>query len=283
MPNLTFIVFELLVYALFGLCLAHAWKQGWAAVLRLAAGALFGLLLEWATIQQLQAYEYGRFLLMLGPVPVAIGVAWGTIIYSVQTYSNATSLPEWARPALDALLALNLDLSMDALAIRLGFWDWGIAINREYFGVPYANFWAWFWVVFSFSAGLRLLARWQHPLGKGLAPFGAILIGVAGVLATNRLIVNLSNSYSLYLAVIAVTIGAALVLVVVLRPRLVTQPEVWVATVVPAAFHIYYLAAGLLTGVIFQPPFLLVVSLLMGLVALFLHARTPQPAAVEAV
>jgi hypothetical protein len=39
---------------------------------------LFGLLLEWATIQQLNAYEYGHFLVMLGSVPVVIGVAWGT-------------------------------------------------------------------------------------------------------------------------------------------------------------------------------------------------------------
>ena len=31
---------------------------------------------------------------------------------------------------------------MDALAIRLGFWDWGGGLEVGYFGVPYANFWA---------------------------------------------------------------------------------------------------------------------------------------------
>ena len=82
------------------------------------------MLLEWATIQQLSAYEYGHFLVMLGPVPVVVGVAWGTIIYGVRSFSDKTNLPEWARPVLDALMALNIDLSLDATAIRLGMWDW---------------------------------------------------------------------------------------------------------------------------------------------------------------
>ena len=63
-------------------------------VWQLLAGVLFGLLLEWATIQQLSAYEYGHFLVMLGPVPVIIGIAWGTIIYSVRAFSDSTNLSE---------------------------------------------------------------------------------------------------------------------------------------------------------------------------------------------
>jgi uncharacterized membrane protein len=143
---------------------------------------LFGLLLELATIQQLNAYKYGCFLVMLGPVPVVVGVAWGTIIYSVRSFSDKTNLPEWARPVLDGLMALNIDLSMDAIAIRLGMWDWGNGFDYQYFGVPYNNFWAWFWVVFSFSASLRLLSKLPGFWGHWFSPAGAIICGTTGVL-----------------------------------------------------------------------------------------------------
>ncbi len=80
MPNIYFLSFEIVVSILFLLCFVQARKAGLLQVWQLIAGALFGLLLEWATIQQLQAYEYGRFTLMLGEVPVMVGVAWGVIV-----------------------------------------------------------------------------------------------------------------------------------------------------------------------------------------------------------
>src|SRR5947199_9956409 len=109
MPNLYFIVFELIVAALFVACLRHAARFGPARVWQLLAGVVFGLLLETATIQQLHAYRYGRFLLMVGDVPLMVGVGWGVIIYSARLFSDETNLPEWARPVLDGLLGLNVD------------------------------------------------------------------------------------------------------------------------------------------------------------------------------
>jgi len=189
--NLYFLAFEILVLVLFLACLQNAWQRGSWVAWQLLAGVLFGLLLEWATIQQLNAYEYGCFLVMLGPVPVVVGVAWGTIIYSVRSFSDKTNLPEWARPVLDGLMALNIDLSMDAIAIRLGLWDWGNGFDYQYFGVPYNNFWAWFWVVFSFSASLRLLSKLPGFWGHWFSPAGAIICGTTGVLITNHLITNI--------------------------------------------------------------------------------------------
>lgn len=270
LPDPYFLIFELMVYVLFGLSLLHAWRKGPHRIWQLAAGVLFGLLLEWATIQQLQAYVYGRFLFMLGEVPVPVGVAWGTIIYAVRLYSDSTGLPEWARPVLDSLLALNIDLSMDAIAIRLGFWQWDMPIDIQFFGVPYANFWAWFWVVFSFSAGLRLLLGWKLPLGRWIAPPGAVLMGVVGVLATNRLIVSLASDLVVYTSVIALTLGAALALVLALRPRLQARPY-FLAAWVPAMFHLYFLAAGFAAGIFFRTPLLLPISLAMALTAALIH------------
>jgi hypothetical protein len=215
--------------------------------------------------------------MMILEVPLAIGVAWGNIVYSVRMFTDCTTLPGWARPVLDALLALNIDLAMDAVAIRLGMWDWGMGRQAQYFGVPYANFWAWFWVVFSFSAGMRLLARRPGWIGRWLAPPGAVLTGLAGVLFTNALI-TFWLPRSLYEISVAAVLIAALLFVLLLRPRLRPhQPPDPLAGQVSLLMHGYFLIAGLLSGVVFQPPILLAVSILMLASAFFVyHQRTLQ-------
>lgn len=271
LPDIYFLSFEILVSILFLLCFIHSQKTGLLQVLELIAGVLFGLLLEWTTLQQLQAYEYGQFTLMLGKVPVMIGVAWGVIIYSARLFSNATNLPEWGKPILNGLLALNIDLSMDAVAIRLGMWDWAIGFQKQYFGVPYANFWAWFWVVFSFTLSLQLFSQHRDSLIRWLAPVGAIAFGTLGVLTTNALIVFVIP-HQWYRFTIALVLGAALFSVLIMRPKVVKMPPRLVFWVL-MGFHGYFLAAGLISGVILQPIFLLLMSILMAGIALLGHGK----------
>ena len=275
-----YLAFEAMIYLLFIVCFNHAWRAGAASVWRLFAGILFGILLEYGTIQQLEAYSYGRFLIMLGDVPLSIGVAWGCIVYSARLFSEASNLTEWARPVLDALFALNIDLSMDAIAIRLGFWNWSIDIHSQFFGVPYANFWAWFWVVGSFSAGLRLVLAWKHPLSSWLAPIGAVIAGLVVVFLTNQLIYEIGHlSYNLYVILVAMVLAGALLLVLLLRPRLHARSEPAPATWVPLSFHAYFLIVGAISGIFFRVPALLVISLLMAFIELFIHREAifPKP------
>ena len=248
---------------------------------RACRGVLFGLLLEWATIQQLQAYRYGRFLVMLGGVPAAIGLGRGTIIYGARLFSDRTTLPLWARPVLDALLAPNVDLSVDAIAIRLGMWDWGRGPADGYFGVPWPNFWAWFWVVVFFSGGARLLGWRGSRRRRTLAPFGAVPIGVAGVLATNRIITRVVPD-DLRLPTVAATLATALVVVPALRPRLPASPLPAPARGVPLALHVYSLGVGLVSGAALRPPALLAVRLAMLLVAAVLHRDSMRAALARA-
>ncbi len=271
--NLYFLVFEILIFSLCGWCALHAWRFGLHRVWLLIAGVLFGVLLELATIRQLNAYRYGQFLVMVADVPLAIGVAWGVIIYSVRLFSDASSLPEWARPLLDAFLALNIDLAADALAIRLGMWDWGRGLEMQYFGVPYANFWAWFWVVASFSTGSRLLAHRADWLGRWLSPLLALSLGLIGVLSTNALIVFVVPD-GLRTPVIASTLGLALAIILTLRPRFFICPVDPLVFWTPLVFHVYFLVAGLISGVILDPPFLLGMSLAMLALAFYLHRPT---------
>ncbi len=275
MPNTYFLLFELIIYIQLLLCFLHAWKQGMANILRLLAGILFGMTLELATIRQLSAYEYGQFLIMVLDVPLCIGVAWGCIIYSVMEFSNASSLPYWARPILDGLLALNIDLALDAVAIRLGFWDWGQGFQHQYFGVPYANFWAWFWVVCSFSLGYRLLAHREDWIVTWLSPVMALIIGIGGVLGTNA-IIAFEIPFEDHRIFVGLTLFLALLLVVTRRPLFDQTSAPSLVFWVPCLSHLYLLVAGLLSGVILNPPFLLGVGLLMSAIAFYLHRSTIQ-------
>ncbi len=275
MTNPYFLGLELLVLILFSLSLRHAWRKGLPVVWQLVAGVLYGLLLEWSTIQQLHAYRYGNFLLMMGEVPIMVGIAWGTIIYSVRIFSDSSTLPNEIRPIMDGLLALNIDLAMDAIAIRLGMWDWGMGFRAEYFGVPYANFWAWFWVIFSFSFGLRLFSGGTSWFSLWFAPLLAIFTGMVGVLGSNALITDLMDT-GWYQITIALVLGSALLLVLWLRPRFYNAPVDPLVFWVPFGFHVYLLVVGLISGVILEPPFLLFVSLLMAAIAFYLHRESWQ-------
>lgn len=275
MPNIYYILFELTLFLQFALCLHHAWKHGTANLLRLLAGVLFGVILELATIRQLRAYEYGQFLVMILDVPLCIGVAWSAILYSVMEFSDASSISYWMRPILDGLLALNIDLALDAVALRFGFWDWGMGLETQYFGVPYANFWAWFWVVFSFSLGYRIFARRRDWIGVWLSAGLALLSGLAGVLGTNALIV-FGTPEEVRTPVIFATLSIALVAILLMRPRFNLQQVPSLTFWVPFLTHTYVLIAGLSAGILLNPPVLLWVGVLMMGLALYWHRRTAQ-------
>ncbi len=273
MPSYYLISMEIIVGVLLVMCLRHAWRTGPEHVLQLIAGVLFGVLLELASIWQLSAYSYGAFLLMVSDVPLAVGIGWGVIIYSARLLSDATNLPETMRPLLDGLLALNIDLAMDTIAIRLGMWDWGQGLRFQFFGVPYANFWAWFWVVVSFSASMRLLTSQARGYWRWLAPFGALVLGLVSVVCANAFIVYVVPR-QFYELTIGFPLASTLLVVLLHRPKLTGRPPDPPAFWVPFGFHAYFLAAGLLSGTILDPPVLLAVSITMFLISFYYHRST---------
>ena len=275
MSKIYFILFEINIYIQFAICLRHAIKHGTPNLLKLFTGTAFGVLLELATIRQLNAYQYGQFTLMVLDVPLCIGVAWSCIIYAVMEFSDGSTLPYWIRPILDGLLALNIDLALDTVAIRLGFWDWGQGLRFQFFGVPYANFWAWFWVVSSFSLGYRLLAIRRDWIGKWLSSLSAIIVGLVWILFTNAFITFIVPFDYHTLTIAPVLIGALFV-VIVSRPRFYQTPIDPLAFWVPFLSHAYLLLAGLVSGVIFDPLALLWIALSMFTLALVLHKPSIQ-------
>lgn len=274
MPNIYFSVFELLVFSLFAWCFWQSWQTGPSRVLRLLFGALFGVMLELATIRQLNSYHYGQFIVMVFDVPLCIGLAWGAIIDSVMEFSDASNLPYWLRPILDGLLALSIDLATDSIAIRLGMWNWGREFDYQYFGVPFANFWAWFWVVSSFSLGYRLLAQRGGWAGQWLSAVSALLVGLVGVLGTNALIVFVVREPIYRNILIGLVLLGALTIILVKRPNLqqhtFTGPVLWV----PLSLHLYFLIAGMVSGTIFAPLVLFPIAIVLLVGSLWLHKKS---------
>jgi len=147
--QLSILLFESLMALLFLICLSHALKRGKQFVLELLVSVVYGVLLEILTMVQLKYYYYGDFLIKIFDAPLAIGIGWSVIIYTAMATTDKLGVAQKVRPFLVTLLALDIDLSMDAIAIREGFWTWGV--NGWWFGVPLGNFFAWFIVVMSFS------------------------------------------------------------------------------------------------------------------------------------
>ena len=149
---------------LFVVCLVHAAKRGRSSLAYVLGGFAFGLMLEYIEVLS-GSYNYGRFYLMLGraplAIPICIGAGWAIIMYTARLFSDALRLPLLSAAALDTLLALNIDLSMDVVAYRMHMWHWswvGTGLNpmtAEWFGIPYGNFVGWATVIFCYSAFSR--------------------------------------------------------------------------------------------------------------------------------
>ena len=271
MSSTIFLVFELIVYVLALFCFRRALSQGRNRALEFVVGIVYGLLLEAATIWQLQGYHYGRFLVMFGEVPLCVGVGWGVIIYSAMETSDRWGLAPWARPLADALQAWNIDLSMDAVAIRLGFWTW--AVPGEWFGVPYGNFFAWFVVTASFSGFIRLLRGWRERSVLGyLYPWLAVLLSLVILLWLDQVYVDFAYPRGLQLTVLGVLLMLGLSALWFARHTLRPPRSVdWPVALVPLVFHVYYTAALFLHGYHRQTPPLAIVSIAMLLLGLTVH------------
>lgn len=189
-PGFCYPLTELCMYILFILCAVHAWKKGAGSVAYLLGGLGFGLLLEYVNVASSGAYVYGKFMIMFGTppndIPLCIGMGWAVIMYTARLITDRLHIPIWAAAAVDSLLAINIDLSMDVVAYRLHMWHWDwssrgleYSLTGQWFGVPYANFYGWLLVVFYYSLFARLLERTKlasKKVGRIFIPLLSILI-----------------------------------------------------------------------------------------------------------
>ncbi|MDD5098470.1 MAG: carotenoid biosynthesis protein [Candidatus Pacebacteria bacterium] len=164
-PNL-FLAFELLALVSFiFILLREIFQKDKIRVFEILSCAVFGMILEIGNTYLAHTYSYSsNFLIQIFNVPLAIGLGWAVIVYCAMLLSDQYNMPWKIRPFMDALTALFLDLSMDAVAIRLGFWKWSIPLSQEWYGVPFENLVGWIFVVFTFSFLMRFIRtlNWQR-------------------------------------------------------------------------------------------------------------------------
>jgi len=290
-PGYAYPIFEFGMYFLFLICLLHAAKNGMRHVSYLFGGLVFGLLLEYVNVVTNMGYIYGKFLVMFGTapkdIPLCIGVGWGIIMYSARLFTDSLNLSLWASAALDTLLAITIDLSMDTVAYRLHMWHWnweGTGINPltgEWFGIPYGNFFGWLCVVFFYSSTSRLFQNLLSRNGNKsqirpiLIPFLSVILSQVFLYVTlvyidsflkSQFGITARDRFVFSLIALSVTVIYNLTK---RKQRLSSQPVItWL---VPAFFHIYFLAFLFISGFYKENVLLIVVPVTITIFSVVLH------------
>ncbi len=293
-PDYSFPAFEVCAYILFAFCLAHAIKKGRLDVAYLIGGLCFGLLLEYVNVVANMGYTYGRFTVMLGrpplDIPICIGIGWAVIMYSARLFTDTFGLPLWASAAMDTLLAISIDLSMDTVAYRLDMWHWNWTgtgldpLTADWFGIPYGNFFGWLCVIFFYSAFCRLLERWLGTGGKSsilrslLVPFLSVLLSQVFLYVTLACIdVYLRDHFGItaknrFYAAVPMLI---ITLMYGWRKRISAAPAAMplVTWLVPAFSHVFFFVYLLLEGYYKENGWMLVPPLVIIAISFVLHLK----------
>jgi hypothetical protein len=272
MPRLLFGLVEVVMVVLFVLSARFAYRTGGRQrLIELLSAVPFGLLLEQGDIKIFGSYAYNQgFFIKLGSVPVAIALAWAMIITSSMFMSDRLRISARMAPFADAVFAILLDLSLDAIAIRQGLWHWNIPLNAGFFGVPAGNYYGWLFVAFGFSAWTRWLRA--RAAGPGwlqfLVPIPAyltLLIAlVPFIVLQQRFFGGPTGGFPPFLfalALFALLTGRS---IAVARGHLVSPLAM---PLFPRLLmHGYFITAGIVLGIFQQLPALLAMSL--GMVVL---------------
>ncbi len=305
--DISLIIFEYSAFVAFG---AMLWREirrkNGFRILELFAGAVFGMLLEIGNIAMSGSYHYNEeFAVAIAGVPLAIGLGWSVIIFSAMRISDTYAIRERSRVWMDGLCVFALDLAIDAVAIRLGFWSWAISYNQEWVGVPYENLIAWIFVGISFSLTMRFLRLKKNNLKKG---FFAFLVMISPLASYAILLIFLISLGILLRIAYFFMIDPSLNSVGIIPPleELYHNNIAWVKgwilffmtaglllawwanfrkssgqivqrefEILPLVFfvgvHFYFLIAIFLTGLALEIPFLLIVGLLSFAFHLIYH------------
>lgn len=182
------LIFEILGFLSFGIIIVREIRRrDYRQIFEIASCAVFGMLLEIGNTFLAGTYSYNpHFMINVANVPVAIGLGWAVIIYLAMRLSDQYGMPWTLRPFLDALSAVIIDLAIDPVAIRLGFWNWTIPSGKEWFGVPFENLAGWILVVLSFSFLIRFIrtldrGKLATKLLMALSPFISYLWLIFGL------------------------------------------------------------------------------------------------------
>ena len=292
-PSICFPLTELSVYVLLILCIVHSLRHQGKYLVYLFGGLVFGLLLEFVDVYFLKGYTYGRFFIMIGSapedIPFWIGVGWGIIIYSSRLFTDKLGLPILAAAALDALLALNIDFTMDVTAYRLHMWDWGWSSNHldplhsQWFGIPYNNYFGWLTVVFTYSYFSRLLTRSFSQSVRNKI-WMQICIALMSIILSEIILFSWFNNIrpwltaqfgiqSIYYFLILLLLIIVFVFTGWRKRSIQASPSSYITWLIPGWFHFYFLAWFFLAGFNRENNWMTFFAILSFMIGLIVHGR----------
>ncbi|HET9848871.1 MAG TPA: carotenoid biosynthesis protein [Candidatus Dormibacteraeota bacterium] len=282
MPRVLFGLVEITMLVLFALSAQFAYRsRGRTGLLELLSAVPFGLLLEQGDIAIFGSYAYNsEFFFRLGSVPLAIALAWAMIITSSMFMSDRLGIPAHWAPFSDAVFAVLLDLSLDAIAIRQGLWHWNIPLSAGFFGVPAGNFYGWLFVAFGFSLWTRRLRAHRSPdpwwpglqLLVGFPAYVTLLVALLPFIVLQQLFFGGPTGGFPPLLFTLALFGAITVLC--LRRSSRRLPVPWRIPLLPRLLiHGYFISAGIVLQIFGHLPILFAVSLTMLLVELSIGRR----------
>ncbi len=287
--SLMYLLLQAGVFGAFAITAVRARRTSPARLRELVTAVVFGLLLEEGDIIIFGTYSYNSHWFRIGYVPLAIALTWAMIIASAMNFSDALGLPSVERlprkkalswlalgsisPVADALWAILLDLSLDAVAIRLRLWTWNIPLDRGWFGVPWGNFYSWLFVAGMFSLFTRLVRRRQERQGtrQGWLQLAVPFLAYGGLLTSLIPFILLQltlfahdkqNTAPIFAVTLAVFAGITLYGLALAHRSPRAEPDSWLI-LLRGFIHLIFLIAILATGIYAQLPVLLWVALAM--------------------
>ena len=270
-PSWLYAIVQLGVLAVFLISTYRAWQHSGERLLELLSAVVFGLLLEEGDIIIFQTYRYNPHWFAFDLVPPAIALCWAIIIASAMNISDSLGIDERIAPIADAVWAIILDLALDAVAIRLGFWTWTIPTDKGWFGVPYSNFFAWLLVAAAFSYFTRIVRRaatrnarakfWQ--LAVPIPAYAVLIAGVASYIFIQKIYFREVGSDWILFTIAMATFGFITLRAVMSSKRMPREaPDVYLVAI-RYVMHLYFLWALFSTRIFIDLPALLFTSLTM--------------------
>lgn len=134
----------------------HAWRR-WGrkkAIFFFIFALVYGFILEEITVTYSGYYEYNpNAWIQLGNTMMAVPFCWTAVIYVcvrlIEGRKELMGLTKLEKGLFAGVMAVSIDVGIDAVFANYGLWHWK---EFQWFGVPLANFTAWFMAVGGFTA-----------------------------------------------------------------------------------------------------------------------------------
>jgi uncharacterized membrane protein len=229
----------------------------------------FGLAAEIYFVHFFSGYSYGNFLLEIPVgsnevIPLWVGLGWGVIIWTAMRSGDRFNLPWYLQPALDALLALSIDITLDPIAQELGWWHWTRA--GGFFGIPYDNFIGWLLIVGSYSFSTR--AFYKILKNKNLSPILAIIPSLLMVMGSQFVLEKIYPVIGEPLTFfILLSILFALVLPSIIKNK-ISEKVAWFSKWIPITYHGLMIFLLMSTNIFVDEPALIIVMLSAALASI---------------